>query len=103
MTRILVGECKLEVSTFNPAISTYGDFAISVGDDVLAFHDGIDSEVGGARRVFRQHGVEEIGAYSARAITSGGTLAAGDWDRIAGEFLVAIRQAPPVDGVFFSM
>lgn len=103
MTRILVGECKQEVSTFNPAVSGYDDFAISFGDDVLAFHDGIASEVGGARRVFRESGVEEVGTYSARAITSGGTLGAADWSRIAGEFLAAIRQAPPADGVFFSM
>lgn len=103
MTRILVGECKQEVSTFNPAVSTYDDFTVSFGEQVLSFHDGTRSEVGGALRTFRANGFEPVGAYSARAISSGGTLGAADWRRIADEFLTAIRQAPPVDGVFLSM
>src|SRR4029453_12197981 len=56
-----------------------------------------------AMSVFKAAGANLIGAYSARAITSGGTLATADWDRIANEFLTAIREAPPVDAVFFSM
>ncbi len=103
MTRILIAECKQEVSSFNPAASHYDDFAVSYGDGVLAFHNGIRSEVGGALSVFRAAGVQTVGAYSARSITSGGTLAAAAWNRIADEFLTAIRQAPPVDGVHFAM
>jgi microcystin degradation protein MlrC len=53
--------------------------------------------------VFRAAGVECVGLYSARAITSAGTLAAADWERIASEFLAAVRAAPPADAVFFSM
>jgi microcystin degradation protein MlrC len=101
--RILIGECKQEVSTFNPAATGYDDFVISHGDEILAFHDGIKSEVGGAMSVFREAGCELIGAYSAKAITSGGTLAADAWNRIAEEFLAAVQAAPPVDAVFFSM
>jgi microcystin degradation protein MlrC len=101
--RILIAECKQEVSTFNPAATHYEDFVTQWGDDVLAFHGGLKSEVGGAMSVFQAAGAHMIGAYSAKAITSGGTLAAADWDRIAGEFLTAIREAPPVDAIFFSM
>jgi microcystin degradation protein MlrC len=101
--RILIGECKQEVSTFNPAPSGYEDFVISRGDEVLSFHDGIQSEVGGALALFRAAGATPVGLYSARAITSAGTLAAADWRRIAGEFLAAVRQAPPADAVFLSM
>ena len=36
-------------------------------------------------------------------ITSGGRLAAADFDRIASEFLGALRGAPPVDGVYFAL
>lgn len=103
MMRILIGECKQEISTFNPAVSCYDDFEISFRKGVLLFHDGIRSEVGGALGIFRANGVEGVGTYSARAITSGGTLGAADWNRIADEFLTAIRQAPPIDGVFFAM
>jgi microcystin degradation protein MlrC len=101
--RILVAECRQEVSTFNPDPSHYDDFVTTWGDNVIAFHDGLRSEPGGAIAVFKEAGVECVGAYSARAITSNGTLAADAWDRIAGEFLTAIRNAPPVDAVFFAM
>jgi microcystin degradation protein MlrC len=101
--RVLIAECKQEVSTFNPVPSGYDDFVLSRGNDVIDFHDGLPSEVGGAMRVLRSAGAEVIGTHSARAITSGGTLAAAAWDRIAGEFLTAIREATPVDAVFISM
>jgi microcystin degradation protein MlrC len=101
--RVLIGECKQEVSTFNPVASHLADFVRSSGSDVLDFHRNVASEVGGALSVFAEAGVEVIGGYSARSITSGGTLAAGDWSRIAGEFLDAIRAAPAVDAIFFTM
>lgn len=101
--RILIGECKQEVSTFNPAATGYADFVVNRGDGILDFHRSLRSEVGGAMSVFRESGCELAGAYSAKAITSGGTLAAADWDRIAAEFVAAVRDAPPVDAVFFSM
>jgi microcystin degradation protein MlrC len=82
--RVLIGECKQEVSTFNPVASHLADFVRSSGSDVLDFHRNVASEVGGALSVFAEAGVEVIGGYSARSITSGGTLAAGDWSRIAG-------------------
>lgn len=101
--RILIAECRQEVSTFNPDPSHYDDFVTCLGDDVIAFHNGLRSEPGGAIDVFKEAGVEPVGAYSARAITSNGTLAADAWGRIAGEFLTAIRETPPVDAVFFAM
>jgi microcystin degradation protein MlrC len=101
--RVLIAECKQEVSTFNPALTGYDDFVISFGEHVVSFHQGVRSEIGGALNVFSEAGVEVIGAYSARAITSGGTLSAAGWKQITDEFLTAIRQAPEVDGVFFAM
>jgi hypothetical protein len=41
--------------------------------------------------------------YSARAITSGGTLAATDFDQIAGAFLARVREAMPVDAAYFCL
>lgn len=104
--RILIGECKQEVSTFNPALGRYDDFVTSMGDEIVPFHTGIDSEVGGAVRVFREAGAELIGSFSARAISSGGTLAASDWERIAGDFLDGVERAwarGSFDGIYFSM
>ena len=104
MPRILVGECKQEVSSFNPMISTYADFDISVGDAILNFHRNVTSELAGALHVFAQHGeIEIVPTYSARAITSAGPLAAESFARIGQEFLEAVRNAPPVDAVYLSL
>ncbi len=104
MPRILIAECKQEVSTFNPHLSGYEDFAVRKGDGLLAYHRTVRNEVGGALSVFDSTpGVEVVPAYSAFFITSGGTLAQVAWERIAAEFLEGIRAAPPVDGVYFCM
>jgi microcystin degradation protein MlrC len=104
MPRILIAECKQEVSTFNPHLSGYDDFAIRRGDEILRYHRGVRNEVGGALSVFDQEpAVEVVPAYSAFFITSGGPLATAAWQRIAGEFLAAIRAAGPVDGVYFCL
>ncbi|MDQ2683332.1 MAG: M81 family metallopeptidase, partial [Chloroflexota bacterium] len=101
--RILIGECKQEVSTFNPARTGYDDFGYSRGEDVLRFHEGIASELGGAIPLLKAAGADLIGTFSARAITSGGTLGGDAWTRISSEFLDALRAAPKADGVLFSM
>ena len=102
--RILIAECKQEISSFNPVPSHYHDFRISVGATLFAHHVGIRSEIAGALEIFRQHpDLELIPAYGAQANTSGGTLAAASFRRIADEFLEAVRAAGPVDGVYFSL
>ena len=102
--RILIAECEQEVSTFNPFASHYDDFDISYGDAILRFHRGGQLEVSGALSVLDAcDNIELVPTYSARAITSGGTLAGADFQRIAGEFLAAIETAPPVDGVYFAL
>ncbi len=104
MTRILLGECTQEVSSFNPAPSHYDDFTFSCGDELVAVHRGAESEMGGALSVFAaRDDIKLVPAFGARAITSGGTLAAADWRRVAAEFLDAVRNAPPVDAVYFSL
>jgi microcystin degradation protein MlrC len=80
MPRILIAECKQEVSTFNPHLSGYDDFAIRRGAELVRYHQGVRNEVGGALTVFESMGVEVVPTYSAFFITSGGTLA-GRTDR----------------------
>ncbi|MBZ0301012.1 MAG: M81 family metallopeptidase, partial [Anaerolineae bacterium] len=104
MPRILIAECKQEVSTFNPHLSHYADFDISRGSSILDLHRGLPTEIGGALAVFEAAPeIELVPTYSARSITSGGTLGAADFRRIADEFLAALRAAPPVEGVYFSL
>ncbi len=102
--RILIAECKQEVSTFNPHLSGYDDFVVRTGDELLAYHRTVRNEIGGALSVFEpQSDVELVPAYSAVFITSGGTLGVNAWHRIASEFLRSIQSAPPCDGVYFCM
>ncbi len=104
MSRILINECKQEISSFNPVLGRYEDFATSFGQEVLDVHRGVTSEVGGAMTVFEQiPEVELVPGYSARAITSGGTVAAADFERIATEFLDAVCKARDIDGIYFSL
>lgn len=104
MPRILIAECKQEVSTFNPVLSGYDDFTIRRGDAILQYHRRVRSEVGGALSVFdAAPGVELVPTYSAHFITSGGTLADTAFQRIARELLASVQAAPQVDGVYFSL
>ncbi|HYG78205.1 MAG TPA: M81 family metallopeptidase [Planctomycetota bacterium] len=104
MPKILIAECKQEVSTFNPHLSGYDDFRVRRGNDILDYHRAVRDEVGGALSVFDAcSSVELVPTYSAFFITSGGTLAKAAWQRIATEFLDSLRSAGPVDGVYFCM
>ena len=104
MTRILVAECKQEVSTFNPHLSGYDDFSVRRGEAFFQYHRSVRNEVGGALNIFEgTRDVELIPAYGAMFITSGGALAKSAWERLAYEFLESVRSAPPVDGVYLAM
>ncbi|MBL8210563.1 MAG: M81 family metallopeptidase [Bryobacterales bacterium] len=104
MPRILINECKQEISSFNPVLGEYEDWDVCFGERVLAVHQGVGTEVGGALEVFAQHpDVELVGGYSARAITSGGTLRDSTLERLAAEFLDAVRANRDVDAIYFSL
>ncbi|MBI3959461.1 MAG: M81 family metallopeptidase [Chloroflexi bacterium] len=104
MPRILVAECKQEVSSFNPVPSLLTDFETLWGSAFLDYHRGLNSEMAGALAVFAARSdVELVPAYSARSITSGGTLAAEDFSHLATEFLALVKTAGPVDAVYYSL
>ena len=96
MRRILIAECKQEVSSFNPAPSSYDDFLILPDRQLFDYHRKVRDEVGGALSILdHAPDLELIPSYGARAITSGGTLAA--------EFLEPLPQTGKLDGVYFSL
>ncbi|HZJ14319.1 MAG TPA: M81 family metallopeptidase [Chthoniobacteraceae bacterium] len=102
--KILIAECKQEVSTFNPVLSGYEDFTMRHGRAILDYHRRVRSEVGGALSVFdATPDVELVPTCSAHFITSGGTLADAAFAHIAREILSSIKAAPPVDGIYFSL
>ena len=104
LKRILIAECKQEVSTFNPHLSQYSDFKVRKGQELLAYHRTVRNEIGGALSVLEgMRDLELSPTYSACFITSGGTLSSPAWHRIASEFIDEIQAAPPVDGVYLCM
>ncbi|MFZ1754090.1 MAG: M81 family metallopeptidase [Caldilineaceae bacterium] len=104
MPKVLIAECKQEISSFNPVPSLLTDFETLWGSAFLDYHRGLNSEVAGALAIFeKRNDIELIPAYSARSITSGGTLAGEDFTHLADEFLALIKAAGPVDAIYFSM
>ena len=99
-----IAECKQEVATFAAATSSYADFVTRRGADLLDYHASAQEEVGGALEVFRAREQCVLApTYSAKAIASGGLLAAPDFARIASEFLEGLADAGRVDGAYFSL
>ena len=104
MTRILIAECLHEVCSFNPSPTRYEDFFVNMGDRMLEYHQRGGTEVAGACQVFGERpDIEIVPTFSARGITSGGVIPAKDFRRIADEFLGGLKQAGPVDGVYFTL
>jgi microcystin degradation protein MlrC len=104
MPRILINECKQEISTFNPVVAGIADFRVDRGQDLLDYHRNVRAEVGGAMSVFGGRAdYQLIGAYGCRGITSTGTVSKAAFAQIADEFLSAVRNAGPVDALYFSL
>ena len=65
MPRILINECKQEISSFNPVFAQYEDFLINRGAGLLNYHRPVHSEVGGAMNVFATRpDYDLIGGYA---------------------------------------
>lgn len=107
MPRIVIAECKQEVSTFNPTTSCFEDFRVVRGEALLAHHRKVSEEVGGALSVFDADSrVALAPAFGASANTSGGILTAESFRRLRDDFvncLAAAAKTGPVDGAYFSL
>jgi len=103
MPRILMLDCKQEISSFNPLPSEYDSFHITHGDALLS-HQGLNTEIGGALSVFdADSDIEVVPTIAARA-GSGGLLSAGGWAELSGEILAAVAaQIDTVDAVYASL
>ena len=107
MPRIVIAECKQEVSTFNPTTSCFDDFRVVRGEALLAHHRRVREEVGGALSVFDADSrVTLAPTFGASANTSGGILTAASFQRLCADFVNCLKeakQAGPVDGAYFSL
>ncbi len=100
MKRILIAECKQEISSFNPLPSGYGNFHIRRGD-ALYEQRGTNQEIGGALAVFEARGdITVVPTICARA-GSAGLLSAEGWKRLSQEFLDAVfARLDGIDGIY---
>lgn len=104
MPRILIAECKQEVSSFNPVPSRFEDFRVVRGAALLDHHRGGGEEVGGALSVFdADQRVQLVPACGASSNTSGGVLSAASFERLSRDFLGGLSDVGPVDAAFFSL
>ena len=104
MPRIVVAECKQEVSTFNPAPSSYDNCRVARGSAVFEYHRTVREEVGGALSVFdAADNIELVPAYATSSNTSGGVLAAESFDRLSGDFLNSLTEAGTVGAAYFCL
>jgi microcystin degradation protein MlrC len=102
--KILIAECRQEVSSFNPVNSGIGDFTINRGSGMLDSHRGRRTEVGGALEIFEAAGAEVVGTYSAQLITSGGILDGEVWSQMSGELIDLVRErAEGIDGIYVAL
>lgn len=104
MPRIIIAECKQEVSTFNPTPSHFEDFRVVRGPAMLEYHRGGGEEVSGALSVFdADPSVTLCPAFGGSANTSGGILTADSFRRLCNDFLGQIAEAGPADAAYFSL
>ena len=104
MYRILVAECKQEISTFNPVLTQYEDCTVHRGDELFAYHRGIESEIGGALEVFdARDDVELVPLWSANA-NSSGSMVQSAFDHLAEEFAAILTaNKDGADAFYFSL
>lgn len=104
MPRVLIAECKQEVSSFNPGTSSYEDFRIVRGPQMVAYHHQVREEMGGALTVFEADPrIEVVPTVGASSNTSGGLLLADSFKRLSREMLSALAESGPADAVYFSL
>lgn len=103
MARILVLDCKQEISSFNPLPSEYANFQISHAEELFN-HRGLNTELGGAFEVFEARpDVTVVPTIAARA-GSAGLLSAEGWTRLSTEILDQVRASiDSVDAVYASL
>jgi len=104
MPKILVAECKQEVSSFNPVESDYDYFTINYGAELLAYHNDKETEVRGALDAFAaEPTMEAVPIYGARS-NSAGPLLQDSFERIVAEFTHALEpHVDSADALYFCL
>jgi microcystin degradation protein MlrC len=90
MPKILIFEVKQEISSFNPLPSGYENFHILEGDQLYR-HRGLNTELGGAFKVFDQRDDIEILPTILAAAGSAGILSAAGWKKLSKQVLASVK------------
>lgn len=103
MPKILMLDCKQEISSFNPLPSGFANFHIERGDEFFG-HRGRNTEIGGALSVFEaQPDITLIPTIAARA-GSAGLLSAEGWAKLSKTLLDGVSpHLQGIDGIYASM
>ena len=103
MKRVLVAGFRQETGSFNPKPSTYEDFDVLSGQQLLDASRQSGGYVGGAAKVFdARDDIEIVPTYSASAGT-GGPVATTDLDRLISELLERVQSESNIDAVYLSL
>ena len=103
MPKILMLDCKQEISSFNPLPSEFENFHVETGE-VLYQHRGLNTELGGALKVFEARSdVKVLPTVGARA-GSAGLLSTGGWQRLSTLILGEVEKSiDSADAVYASL
>ena len=106
--RVAIGMCMQETHSFSPLPTGVPEFRdspvvpLSMGQELIDVHRGIDSGIGGFIRVCDEEGAELVPLIATSASTSGlVTTEAYDW--LKSELLDRLGDALPVDGVLLAL
>jgi len=102
MPRILVAEFKQETATFNPAMTTYDDFRIVPGSDLINQYNATRTELAGALQVLQAADAEIISGLAVSAV-SGGRIGTDDLDRLLSDLLQSFRGHDDIDAVYLCL
>ena len=103
MKRVLIVELKQETSTFNPAPTTYEDFRIHRGDELMTSYANTKTELAGAFDIFSELGGVELVPAMAAAAVSGGPIGEEDLNRLLNEIIDLTKDNLPLDGAYLCL
>ena len=102
--RVLIADMKQETATFNPAPTTYDDFRIYSGAEIIEAFTNTATELSGAFDVFRLDGRVDVVPTVAADSVSGGRIATADLDRLLGEIEESVRaNRDGIDAAYLSL
>ena len=102
--RVLIADMKQETATFNPAPTTYDDFRIYAGAEIIEAFTNTATELSGAFDVFRSDGRVEVVPTIAAESVSGGRIVTADLDRLLSRIEASVRaNRDGIDGAYLSL